>query len=180
MVIPIPNDIFQYSVPSAPFSGLQDAGPTASALTNHGTYGIGIFCPNSNANANSGHENAGNDTLILLDSTAYRVSGGGGSGGKKGAVSVAAPEAGLPFAMVTPFAPTCRSAINGLNGIEALENEFKEMPNSYVSFRIKARFESVLLERDDGEVVRDVEGTIFGFAVPVWAAPVSGKGDPGL
>jgi len=153
----IPNDIFQFSTYAALNAGFNTGQPRTADLTSHGTHGIGVYEDGA--------------FMVLLDRQAYAIR-------SDGTVVPAPQESRLPFAMVTIFHATHRVQLPSLSfeGLEDLISSAELGPargiNTYVPFKIKAKFSSVGLK--DGGARRDVEGTVFGFVVPRWMRDVSG------
>lgn len=169
----IPNDIYQYSTTPAFQSGLTSGGPPAAFLTKHGTYGIGTF--------------GDGQGMMLLDTVAWRLSGGG----NEARWEKAPKEAQLPFVMVTVFEPAAALRLGEVEGLgETKSNEvtLKQLDeamsskssrqggwgkNAYLSVRIRGLFETV---RTKHETLSDIKGTMFGFRAPAWAASTSPNG----
>ncbi|OQO11735.1 hypothetical protein B0A48_03462 [Cryoendolithus antarcticus] len=154
----IPNDIYQYSLHSAYTAGLQTGGPPVAFLTNHGTYGYGFF--------------ADGTTMLQVDRTAYTFS-------STGKATKAAQDAQLPFVMVCVFQPERRLGVDGMFGnMTVLRDMFKngegQKVNVPIPFAVRGAFSKV--KTKEGEW-KNVQGTIFGFAVPKWASGVSGGWD---
>ena len=162
----IPNDIFQFSLHSAYTQGLTSTGPPASALSGYGTHGIGYVA--------SPRPGRGGD-LLLLDAVPYLLT--------DGATAVKVSERGentaLAFVMVTKFQPESRAVVPrnqnlslaGLPAVFASQGADAGGRNSLMPFCVRsASFTSMTVVAADGEhVLRDVEGTLFGFDVPEWA-----------
>lgn len=169
MVSRIPNDIFQFSLPSAlsttQESPLNITGPPSSALIGYGTHGIGTFAASSSS-------------LLYLDGLGHQILA-------SGKAQPAPMDAMLPTVMVTKFAPEFSAQIvNGRLGdgelVEWMGRHSGQGQsggrNSYMPFLITGRFSSVMAQDPSVDVLEDVAGTIFGFSVPGWAKVVSGEG----
>ncbi|KAL6704541.1 hypothetical protein ACN47E_008170 [Coniothyrium glycines] len=157
MVASIPNDIFQFSTHAALHAGFTTGQPRTADLTSHGTDGIGVYEDGS--------------LLLLKDKRAFAFS-------RDGKARSAVREAHLAFAMVTIYQPTFRVKIAdaSLDSLDALvsSNEFGPAKgiNSLMPFKIAGRFEALDLE--DGPSRSAIDGTVFGFVVPVWMKGISG------
>jgi alpha-acetolactate decarboxylase len=149
----LPNDIFQYSLLSAFEGGLKDGGPPVGFLMNHGTHGIGVF------------EDDESD-MIQLESVMYSFD-------EDGEATEADEEDQLPFCMVTAFQPQQRvKAPKGTTG-KKVKEVFERSKNTPMPFRLKGKFAYISTKQ---QTYWDVEGTIFGFSVPLWQKDVSGDG----
>ena len=149
----IPNDIYQYSLLSALKAGLQDGGPPVAFLTNHGTHGIGVF------------EDEESD-MIQVDSVAYSIS-------DDGTATQAAREDTMPFVMVTVFQPAQRVKPPPRTTRKKLEEVFERGKNTPMPFRITGSFKYISTKQ---QTYWDVNGTIFGYAIPTWQKDISGDG----
>ncbi|KAK4986449.1 hypothetical protein LTR28_001986 [Elasticomyces elasticus] len=124
--------------------------------------------------------------MMLCDSVAYHIS-------EDGAVTRAKQDARLPFVMVTVFEPEMAVvvreaglALSGLRDVFAAGVP-KGARNSFVPFRLRGRFSAVHVVSGfprPGEeaaaaawrTIKDVKGTVFGFAGPSWAKGYSVTG----
>ncbi|KAK8031105.1 hypothetical protein PG990_000839 [Apiospora arundinis] len=160
------------STPSGPHSRpvLNGGGPRVADLTNHGTYGVGVFekrpTDTSSSNGDSGSDSLPFETplkeMVQIESKAYSIA-------YDGTVEAADPGASLPYAMVTVFQPTQRVALSSSFTFDDMRKV--DWPNSPMPFRITGAFRSV---HTKSGLYEDVEGTIFGFMIPKWQAAVSG------
>lgn len=149
----IPNDIYQYSLLSALKAGLQDGGPPVAFLTNHGTHGIGVF------------EEQESD-MIQVDSIAFSID-------ENGAATRADKEDTMPFVMVTVFQPAQRVKPPKGTTSKKLKEVFEAGKNTPMPFRITGSFKYISTKQ---QTYWDVNGTIFGYAIPTWQKDISGDG----
>ena len=149
----IPNDIFQYSLHSAWQAGLRDGGPPVAFLRNHGNHGIGYFEDEESE-------------MIQVDSVAYSIS-------PSGAVTVADKEEQLPHVLVTIFQPTKRAKCPESTTSKDVKARFEGSKNTPMPFRMRGTWKYINTQQ---ATYWDVEGTIFGFAIPSWQKSVSGDG----
>lgn len=163
MVASIPNDIFQFSAPSALQAGFKTGQPRAADLTSHGSDGIGVF------------ENG--RLMILLDSQASVIE-------SDGTVKKAAMDARLPFAMVTIFRPMygIDAELTSISALDKLISTSETIPiggtNSLMPFKLEATFASIEFVGGQSDVQRhthnNIKGIIFGVVVPIWMEAISG------
>ena len=153
MVSRIPNDIFQFSLPSAFDAGLNSSGPQSGQLTGYGSHGIGLF-------ANNGGD------LLFLDSVAWQI-------GSDCSVKRADHYTSLPLVQVTRYLPEAElvldegSVMGGL--VERMAKAGHGGQNSFMPFRLRGKFASVSVGGSAGRTLEDVEGVMFGLMSPVWA-----------
>ncbi|CBY00143.1 hypothetical protein IAQ61_011084 [Plenodomus lingam] len=153
----IPNDVYQFSTISAIHAGFNTGQPCTSDLTTHGTHGIGIY---------------EDGTLLLLkDSRAFSIT-------KTGLAKSAQPDARLPWAMVTVYEPSFKVTVFSLtiDTFDALVSGDDLGPvkgvNTLMPFLIAGHFSS--LEFRDGPRRNAIDGTLFGFVVPMWMKGICG------
>ncbi|RMZ68209.1 alpha-acetolactate decarboxylase [Pyrenophora seminiperda CCB06] len=157
MVGSIPNDIFQFSTYAALNAGFNKGQPSTADLTSHGTHGIGVYEDGS--------------LMMLKDRQAFTLT-------KDGKAKQAPMEARLPLALVTVYRPSFRLKIPSisLEGLDELVSSNDVGPakgvNTLMPFQIAGHFESV--EFEDGPSRKEIDGTVFGFIVPVWMRAISG------
>ncbi|KAK8100644.1 hypothetical protein PG999_011018 [Apiospora kogelbergensis] len=151
--------------PSRPVSN--EGGPRVADLTNHGTYGVGVFERSPADSSSTGESEAlpfetPPKEMVQIESKAYSIA-------YDGSVTEADLGASLPYAMVTVFQPTQRLELNSCFTLADLQKV--GWPNSPMPFRITGAFRSV---HTKSGLYEDVEGVIFGFMIPKWQATVSG------
>lgn len=162
----IPNDIYQYSLYSAYTAGLKDGGPPVAFLTNHGTHGVGYFELEVDSDDESDGKEQGPNDMIQLDSIAYSID-------PEGNVEKAGKEDCLPHVMVTVFQPNQRSKLPVGANAKIVREMFAKNKNTPMPFRIHGAFKYLSTQQ---ETYWNVQGTVFGFAVPGWQKSVSGEG----
>lgn len=157
MVASIPNDIYQFGTTAATAAGFAHGQPSTADLTSHGTDGIGSFEDGRLLILNNGEAHA-------LDASNHATR--------------AAPDARLPFAMVTVFRPTFRMEVPALD-MESLADLFASPKlaharavNTLAPFKVVGVFRSV--EFTDGGERSGLKGIVFGFAVPGWMRGICG------
>lgn len=168
--------LYQYSTIDALLAGVYDGGLTMDHLLARGGFGLGTL-------------NGLDGELVVLDGVAYHAAAGG-------RVDVPAGSTRTPFACVTRFAPGTSLALNGIDGLEALNAAVSaHLPtqNRFYAIRIDARFDRVrtraiprqappyapLAEVTKQQVVTDFSGpgTLVGLFSPPF---VDGVNVPGF
>ncbi|TKA62499.1 hypothetical protein B0A49_13145 [Cryomyces minteri] len=173
MAARFPNDIYQHSLFSAFKAGLTSStGAPCGHLTGYGTHGLGIFPPSHPSSSNSSYN------MLLHDSTAYVLS-------SSGRAMPAPRDAVVPFVMVTRFEPTFRYTVKSsqkLQKTSLYDEVFNRRAdgrtggnNSYMPFQVTGGFNTMQLV-GEGDALKQVEGTVFGIAVPRWGKDISGEG----
>jgi acetolactate decarboxylase len=170
------HTIFQASLITALLDGVYEGDMTVSELLTHGDFGLGTF-------------NSLDGEMLILDSVCYRLRAGG-------AVSRAAADAGVPFALVTSFVPDIRFDLPGSMSRADLAEYLVAhslSANYLYAARITGHFEMVtfrnvakqerpfrpLADVTDGEPVNrldSVNGVMAGFQTPAYER---GIGVPG-
>ncbi|MDP6633590.1 MAG: acetolactate decarboxylase [Phycisphaerae bacterium] len=170
-----PDVVYQYSTINALLEGVYDGRMTCGQLVRHGDFGLGTF-------------NALDGEMVVIDSKVYKIR----SDGK----AYRAPSSEkTPFAMVAKFKPNMIFIIEH-DGQPTLEQllEYK-VPDSNLpqAIRIDGHFKYVKVRSvpkqkrpyrrlarivDDQAVfeLKDVRGTLLGFAIPPYMAGVNMPG----
>lgn len=120
------HTIFQVSTSGALVAGVYSGAVDVKTVLNHGDFGLGTF-------ANLDGE------MVVLDGLAYQVQG-------TGLVSLAAPDAKAPFAVVTRFSPEVDTRIAAVNSFEELTrrcDDIRSSGNIFYAFRLDGRFTRV-------------------------------------
>lgn len=169
------HTIFQVSTSGALVAGVYDKEVTISTLLQHGDFGLGTF--------------AGLDgEMVILDGRAYQIHGSGN-------VSVAGPDAGAPFAVVTAFAADRTAAIEAISSFSDLEakcDPFRISDNIFHAFRLDGHFKhlktravcppkpgATLIDAAKTQsefVFENVSGTLVGIWSPVFSSQFSVAG----
>jgi alpha-acetolactate decarboxylase len=134
---------------------LKTGGPPVAFLTNHGTYGYGFY--------EDGSE------MLQAETVAYRFD-------SSGKATKAQQHEQMPFVMVCVFEPEARAHADGITlknlrewwAGQGMEKGGKNTP---MPFAVRGAFSSVTTSHG---VLKDVQGTIFGYAVPDWQKDISG------
>ncbi|KAF2014536.1 hypothetical protein BU24DRAFT_451550 [Aaosphaeria arxii CBS 175.79] len=163
MVALIPNDVFQFSTHSA-LTDLTSGKPLPQDLSSHGDFGLCAF--------------SASRPLLLIAGAPFIVDEA------CNLHPVAPADERLAFAMVSVFRPDSSLMFpNGKLTRKTLGTAFDEASrNSICPFSFQASFTSVKLSSnatgsEDGVVARelkDVEGFVFGYAVPEWMRGICG------
>jgi acetolactate decarboxylase len=120
------HTLFQVSTSGALVEGVFDAEVSVEYVLQHGDFGLGTF-------ANLDGE------MVVLDGRAYQVQG-------NGCVSEASKEGGVPFAVVTRFAPQIDEETVPVSSFKALEtccDGYRKSGNIFYAIRLDGHFESV-------------------------------------
>jgi acetolactate decarboxylase len=120
------HTVFQVSTSGALVAGVYDREVSVQRVLEHGDFGLGTF-------ANLDGE------MIVVDGRAYQIHG-------TGLVTEAAPDAGVPFAVVTWFKPGTKARLSGVNrfsDLETLCDEVRRSGNIFYAIRVEGRFSRV-------------------------------------
>jgi acetolactate decarboxylase len=120
------HTLFQVSTSGALVAGVFDAEVSVESVLEHGDFGLGTF-------ANLDGE------MVVLDGRAYQVQG-------NGRVSEANKEAGVPFAVVTRFAPQIDEAsvpVSSFKELEACCDRYRKSGNIFYAIRLDGHFQHV-------------------------------------
>jgi acetolactate decarboxylase len=120
------HTIFQVSTSGALVAGVYSGAVDVKTVLNHGDFGLGTF-------ANLDGE------MVVLDGLVYQVQG-------TGLVSLAAPDAKAPFAVVTRFSPEVDTRIAAVNSFEELTrrcDDIRSSGNIFYAFRLDGHFTRV-------------------------------------
>lgn len=173
--IPV-HTVFQVSTSGALVAGVYDKEVAVGTLLDHGNFGLGTF--------------AGLDgEMVVLDGCAYQAHA-------SGKVTVAGPDSGAPFAIVTDFTPDKVGTIGPVKGFGDLAAQcdaFRSSDNVFFAFRLHGRYKQVKVRavsppsgpgtslidaaRTQSEFIFvDVVGTLVGIWSPVFASEFSVAG----
>jgi alpha-acetolactate decarboxylase len=170
------NQLYQYSIISALMDGVASGGIALSKLKQHGNYGLGTF------------ENIEGE-MVMIAETVYHLRA-------DGSISIAEPEARLPFAMTTRFQPTSTltTAFPSKASIfSTLQRIFPGTDNLFIALRISALFQEIKVRTVRGQTYKgqpleelsssqsvntykNIRGTIFGFRSPPFSQGISVAG----
>lgn len=170
------HEYYQTSLLSALMQGVYDGEVTIAALLEHGDFGLGTF-------------NGLDGEMVVIDGTAYRLSG-------DGTAELADGGAMTPYAAVIWFRPDVVERLGTRCARAALERHLDGLaasPNLFYAVRVDGRFSRVRIRnvtrqtppyRPLAEAIadqtvsdlRDVAGSLVGFRCPNYAA---GIGVPG-
>jgi acetolactate decarboxylase len=120
------HTLFQVSTSGALVEGVFDAEVSVDSVLEHGDFGLGTF-------ANLDGE------MVVLDGRAYQVQG-------NGRVSESGKEAGVPFAVVTRFAPQIdeeSAPVSSFKDLETCCDRYRKSGNIFYAIRLDGHFESV-------------------------------------
>jgi acetolactate decarboxylase len=123
--IPV-HTLFQVSISGALVAGVYDKEVSVKSILEHGDFGLGTF-------ANLDGE------MVVLDGRVYQVQG-------TGRVSESAPNAGIPFAVVTRFSPQIETDTRPIASFKDLEdccNRYRSSGNIFYAIRLDGRFNRV-------------------------------------
>jgi acetolactate decarboxylase len=120
------HTIFQVSTSGALVAGVYDKEVSVRTILEHGDLGLGTF--------------AGLDgEMVVLEGRAYQAKG-------SGEVTVASPDAGAPFAVVTRFAPETTANIGPVSSFQDLQrlcDPYRKSGNLFYALRIDGRLTRV-------------------------------------
>jgi len=169
------HTVFQVSTSGALVAGVYDREVSVHRVLEHGDFGLGTF-------ANLDGE------MIVVDGRAYQIHG-------TGLVTEAAPDAGVPFAVVTWFKPETKAKLTGVNGFSDLEtlcDEVRRSGNIFYAIRVEGRFSRVrtravnrpspgtrLVDAAKAQsefAFTDIEGTLVGLWSPGFSSAFSVAG----
>ncbi len=120
------HTLFQVSTSGALVAGIYDKEVSVKSILEYGDFGLGTF--------------AGLDgEMVIMDGQAFQVRG-------TGQVSIAAPDAGAPFAIVTRFSPQVDTGIAAVDDLRSMQqrcDEYRDSGNIFYAFRLDGHFKSI-------------------------------------
>jgi acetolactate decarboxylase len=121
------HTLFQISTSGSLVEGVYAQAVTCEKVLEHGNFGLGTFADLDGE-------------MVVLDGKVYRVRG-------DGTVSLATPDAGIPFAVVTAFAPSSEMQIEKIGSLAELVQRcdgHRRSDNLFYALRLDGRFTGVL------------------------------------
>ncbi|HWJ75381.1 MAG TPA: acetolactate decarboxylase [Kaistia sp.] len=169
------HTVFQVSTSGALVAGVYDREASVATILDHGDFGLGTF--------------TGLDgEMIILEGRAFHAD-------VSGTVTEAPADAGVPFAIVTRFAPEQQATIADVTSfahLEALCDPFRASGNIFYAMRLDGRFAAVkaravsppppgtelvdAVKTQHEFTLTDIEGTLVGIWSPEFSGPFSVAG----
>ena len=169
------HTLFQISTSGSLVEGVYTQAVTCETVLEHGNFGLGTFADLDGE-------------MVVLEGKVYRVRG-------DGTVSLAALQAGVPFAVVTRFDPSTDTQIVGaasLSRLIQLCDAHRRSDNLFYALRLDGRFTGVLTRavsplRPGGRLLeasktqseftfKDTTGTLVGIYSPSFSGAFSVPG----
>jgi acetolactate decarboxylase len=169
------HTVFQVSTSGALVAGVFDSEVTVGTLLEHGDFGLGTF---------SGLDGE----MVVFEGQAYQAHG-------SGQVTVAGPEAGAPFAIVTKFAPEQDVQLDPCLDIKSFEescDHYRPSDNLFYAMRLDGVFRKIkvrtvnppapgtrLVDAAKSQSVfdfTDITGTLVGIWSPSFSSEFSVRG----
>ena len=121
------HTLFQISTSGSLVEGVYTQAVTCAKVLQHGNFGLGTFADLDGE-------------MAVLEGAVYRIRG-------DGTVSLAAPDAGVPFAVVTEFDPSSEVQIDhvaSLSRLIHLCDAYRRSDNLFYALRLDGRFTKVV------------------------------------